>query len=55
MTPDKYCGRWKLGPDYPMVTPSYGEQRSALAKSIGDTAILLTQGSGEPYAGFRSA
>jgi predicted transcriptional regulator len=35
MTPDEYRERWKLGPDYPMVAPSYAEQRSALAKSIG--------------------
>jgi predicted transcriptional regulator len=35
MTPDEYRVRWGLAPDYPMVAPSYAEQRSAFAKKIG--------------------
>ncbi len=35
MTPDEYRARWGLAPDYPMVAPSYAEQRSEFAKKIG--------------------
>ena len=35
MTPDEYRAKWSLPPDYPMVAPSYAEQRSAFAKKIG--------------------
>lgn len=35
MTPDDYRARWNLPADYPMVAPSYAEQRSSLAKKIG--------------------
>lgn len=35
MTPDEYRARWGLPLDYPMVAPSYAEQRSKLAKKIG--------------------
>jgi predicted transcriptional regulator len=35
MTPDEYRERWGLPADYPMVAPSYANQRSALAKAIG--------------------
>ena len=35
MTPEQYRERWGLGPDYPMVAPSYARQRSQLAKNIG--------------------
>jgi predicted transcriptional regulator len=35
MTPAQYRRRWGLGPDYPMVAPSYARQRSALARQIG--------------------
>ena len=35
MTPEEYRERWGLGPDYPMVAPSYAKQRSKLAKEIG--------------------
>ncbi len=35
LTPDEYRARWGLAPDYPMVAPSYAEQRSAFAKKIG--------------------
>ena len=35
LTPDQYRRRWELGPDYPMVAPSYARQRSDLAKRIG--------------------
>lgn len=27
MTPDEYRRKWGLGPDYPMVAPTYGEHR----------------------------
>lgn len=35
MTPDQYRAKWGLASDYPMVAPSYAEQRRTLAKSIG--------------------
>ena len=35
LTPEAYKERWNLPPDYPMVAPSYAQQRSILAKKIG--------------------
>ncbi|WP_066548964.1 MULTISPECIES: MucR family transcriptional regulator [unclassified Sphingomonas] len=35
LTPDEYRERYNLRADYPMVAPSYSEQRSAMAKKIG--------------------
>ncbi len=35
MSPEEYREKWGLGPDYPMVAPSYRRQRSALAKKMG--------------------
>ncbi|CAN5310461.1 MucR family transcriptional regulator [soil metagenome] len=35
MTPDQYRAKWNLAADYPMVAPSYAEQRRSLAKKIG--------------------
>ncbi|MFT6580969.1 MAG: MucR family transcriptional regulator [Alphaproteobacteria bacterium] len=35
MSPDEYRQRWGLPSDYPMVAPSYAQQRSDLAKAIG--------------------
>ncbi len=35
MTPDEYRQRWGLPADYPLVSPNYAKQRSALAKKIG--------------------
>jgi predicted transcriptional regulator len=35
MSPDEYRERWDLPSDYPMVAPSYAQQRSDLAKAIG--------------------
>jgi predicted transcriptional regulator len=35
LTPERYRERYGLPADYPMVAPSYAEQRSALAKQIG--------------------
>lgn len=35
MTPDEYRAKWNLPADYPMVAPSYAEQRRTLAKKIG--------------------
>lgn len=35
MTPEDYRTKWNLPADYPMVAPSYAEQRSKLAKEIG--------------------
>jgi predicted transcriptional regulator len=35
LTPERYRERYGLPADYPMVAPSYGAQRSALAKAIG--------------------
>ncbi|MDH3659532.1 MAG: MucR family transcriptional regulator [Alphaproteobacteria bacterium] len=34
MTPEDYRRRWGLKDDYPMVAPSYAQQRSDLAKKI---------------------
>ena len=35
MTPEEYRAKWNLGPDYPMVAPSYARKRQELAKKIG--------------------
>ena len=35
LDPRSYRDRYSLPADYPMVAPSYAEQRSALAKAIG--------------------
>ena len=35
LTPDQYRTKWKLSPDYPMISPEYSEQRSALARRRG--------------------
>jgi predicted transcriptional regulator len=35
MTPEEYRAKWSLPADYPMVAPTYAEQRSAFAKAIG--------------------
>jgi len=35
LTPEQYRARWNLPADYPMVAPSYTEQRRNLALSIG--------------------
>lgn len=35
MTPEQYRAKWGLPADYPMVAPSYAEQRRTLAKKIG--------------------
>ncbi len=35
LTVDEYKAKWGLPNDYPMVAPSYSEQRSAMAKSLG--------------------
>jgi predicted transcriptional regulator len=35
MSPEEYRMRWDLPQDYPMVAPSYAQQRSQLAKKIG--------------------
>jgi predicted transcriptional regulator len=35
LSPDEYRERWGLGPDYPMVAPSYAQTRSTLAKTFG--------------------
>jgi predicted transcriptional regulator len=35
MTPADYRAKWKLPPDYPMVSPNYAEQRRTLAHQIG--------------------
>ena len=35
LTPEQYRERYKLKPDYPMVSESYSETRRALAKKIG--------------------
>ncbi|AWN39601.1 MucR family transcriptional regulator [Methylobacterium durans] len=35
LTPESYREKWGLPRDYPMVSASYSEQRSSLAKSLG--------------------
>ncbi|MDE4916077.1 MucR family transcriptional regulator [Methylobacterium sp. 092160098-2] len=35
LTPEAYREKWGLPRDYPTTAPSYSEQRSALAKSLG--------------------
>lgn len=35
LTPAQYREKWGLKRDYPMVAPSYSEQRSAMAKKLG--------------------
>lgn len=35
LTPVTYRAKWGLPPDYPMVAPSYTQQRSRLAKALG--------------------
>jgi predicted transcriptional regulator len=35
LTPEEYRQRYGLKKDYPMVAPSYSEQRRAMAKQIG--------------------
>jgi predicted transcriptional regulator len=35
LTPDQYRHKWGLPHDYPLVSPAYAEQRSALAKKFG--------------------
>jgi predicted transcriptional regulator len=35
LTPADYRAKWGLPKDYPMVSPGYSAQRSALAKSLG--------------------
>jgi predicted transcriptional regulator len=35
LTPEEYRARYNLKPDYPMVAPTYSEQRRAMAHKIG--------------------
>lgn len=35
LTPDEYRARWGLSKDYPMVSQSYSQRRSELAKKLG--------------------
>ncbi|MDR1908173.1 MAG: MucR family transcriptional regulator [Holosporales bacterium] len=35
MTLEEYKERWNLGPDYPVVSPSYARRRSGIARSTG--------------------
>ena len=35
LTPEEYREKWGLPADYPMVAPSYAEQRSRLAREMG--------------------
>ena len=35
LTPEAYRAKWNLPADYPMVAPSYAQQRRTLAKKIG--------------------
>jgi predicted transcriptional regulator len=35
LTPDEYRQKWNLPADYPMVSPSYSNERSVMAKTMG--------------------
>lgn len=35
LSPEQYRAKWGLGPDYPMTSQSYSEQRSELARALG--------------------
>ncbi|GJE27169.1 MucR family transcriptional regulator [Methylobacterium organophilum] len=35
LSPEQYRAKWGLGPDYPMTSASYSEQRSELARALG--------------------
>ncbi|MDR0624847.1 MAG: MucR family transcriptional regulator [Holosporales bacterium] len=35
MSLDEYKERWGLGPDYPVVAPSYARRRSSIARNTG--------------------
>ena len=35
LSPGDYRAKWRLPDDYPMISPSYFEVRSALAKAFG--------------------
>lgn len=54
LTPEKYREKWGLPKDYPMVSPAYSAQRSALAKKLGlgqmGRAAKLPPSSKEPLA-----
>jgi len=52
LTPEDYRNRFGLPSDYPMVAPSYAEQRSALAKAIGLGRVATEQ---EPARKTRKA
>ena len=43
LSPDEYRQKWGLPADYPMVAPTYAQQRSAFAKKI-----RLGRGTGRP-------
>lgn len=49
MTPKQYRAKWNLPVDYPMVAPSYSEQRRALAHKIG-LGRKSVKGSPEPVS-----
>ena len=49
MSPDEYRAKWGLPADYPMVAPSYAEQRSKLAKNLG-LGTLRKKPAPEPVA-----
>ena len=38
LTPEEYRAKWGLPSDYPMVAPSYAQERSALAIKMGSGA-----------------
>lgn len=45
LTPEQYCAKWGLPPDYPLVAPNYAKRRSALAREIGLGRSVGAQGS----------
>jgi predicted transcriptional regulator len=35
LTPKRYRSKWKLGDDYPMISPQYAQRRLEIAKATG--------------------
>lgn len=44
MTPEQYRAKWNLPADYPMVAPSYAEQRRTLAKKSASAPSVARPG-----------
>lgn len=47
MTPEEYRAKWGLPANYPMVAPSYSQQRSQLARKMGLGQRVLRRANGK--------